>query len=157
DAGTFDRARRAFEEAGREDGTRESECAYWAAKCCLRLEEPQEAARRLTAAIAASPASPLIREMRYDLAVALLRGGRKDEAASAFESFRADFPTHPLAGEAGRLSASLALERGDPDRALAIASELLKQKDLPAPSAAAARLTLAQAHASAGHEREAIT
>lgn len=150
----FEEALARFEESAAEEEGRADQAVYWAAKCCLRLDRYEEAARRLASALARHEGSGIRAEMKYDLAVALLRAGREAEAGRAFDDFRAEFPRHELWPEATRVSGSIALRSGHAEAALAAANELLRH---PAGEAdhAAARLMIAQAHAAAGRDEDA--
>lgn len=108
DAGEFDRAQAIFEQVAGVDGELRDDSAYWAAKCRLRQEDAPDAATRLRAAIAQDPGSDLLAEMRYDLAVALVRGDAPDEATTVLREFLDAHPEHELAADAVYLLATTA-------------------------------------------------
>jgi TolA-binding protein len=99
--------------------------AYWRAKADLRQGRAADAAARLAAAVEEFGTSPLLAEMRYDLAVALQRDGRPREASEAFGAFLRRHPDHEMAPDARSSLASLALEAGALDEAAKHASVFL--------------------------------
>ena len=96
--------------------------AYWIGKSRLRDGKHDEAVGTLTQAIEEHPDSALQPEMRYDLAVAMMRRGDND-AVAAFGDFRSKYPNHDLAGEALHLQASLEHQAGNYDASLALCRE----------------------------------
>ncbi len=117
--GDYDRAAALFEQALKEGRTSRADAAeYWLAKCDLRRDQAQRCAQRLAKAIKAHPESELIAEMRYDLAVALLRAEEAAAAEEALEAFLAQHGKHELAPAATRQLASLQHARGGHDEAL---------------------------------------
>ena len=127
---------------GVDDGLRRP-AAYWHAKAALRDGRPAEAASRLERARRLG-GEALEAEMGYDLAVALERAGRTDEAAGAFERFARAHPEHPLAAEAWASVAALRLRAGAPGDAASAARRVVE--DFPgSDSAPAASLTLGEA------------
>jgi len=91
----------------KEGGANADSAAYWAAKCCLRLQRAPEAAERLAAAIERVPKSELLPEMTYDRAVALWRAGEADVSLRVLNGAAALFAKHELAGAALQLTAEL--------------------------------------------------
>ncbi len=106
DQSEYDRAFGLFEQAARAGGELSDDADYWMAKCRLRQERFDEAAARLTKAIDAHGDSPLMPEMRYDRAVALVRAGKDaDAAVEALAEFRSAYGEHAMAADALHLLA----------------------------------------------------
>lgn len=104
DQGAFERALPMFEAVSTGDKLAD-EAAYWVAKCKLRAGDSEDAAGRLADAIKKFPDSPLLPEMHYDRAIALVRAKELDATAEALATFRSRFPDHALAAEALQLLA----------------------------------------------------
>jgi TolA-binding protein len=107
----FEEAQGLFQRAA-EAGYAPDQCAYWLAKCDSRREQYSAAARRLGEAITSYPTSPLLADMRYDRAAALMQAG-DDAAAHALGEFIDLHPDHPLAAEASYLRAAVLSRAGD--------------------------------------------
>ncbi|MEO1277529.1 MAG: tetratricopeptide repeat protein [Planctomycetota bacterium] len=116
----LDRAERSADDALQDD------IAYWRAKADLRRDRPAESAERLKSALDEHRRSPLRAEMRYDLAVALQRGGETEAAADAFATYLHDHGDHAMAADALYAQASLTLEAGDTDAAAALADRFIE-------------------------------
>lgn len=89
------------------------EALYWRAKCFLRAGDAKQAATLLRETIESHRDSSLIAEMRYDLALALVRSGRNDEAISAIESFLGNHADSKLAPDALKMLASVTHQTGE--------------------------------------------
>ena len=109
----FDRAAECFTKAAqiRKDSAWTSEAVkdvqYWLARCEMQMEQPTQAVERLEQTLYKSGDSPRRAEMRYDLAVALTRVGRDEDAARTLREFLAENNDHALAPNALALLASL--------------------------------------------------
>ncbi|MBT8486172.1 MAG: tetratricopeptide repeat protein, partial [Phycisphaerae bacterium] len=104
DEDRLDEARRRFDALLAGDLGPLDEAAYWRAKCDLAGGKPRAAATRLAATIKRHPDSPLLAEMRYDAAVALIRADAAGDALTALERFRTTHADHALAPEAAYLA-----------------------------------------------------
>lgn len=102
------------------------DAAYWSARCEFKLDKFAQAARRLSAAIAAHPDSPLLADMRFDLAASLGKAGRIEESLAAYDALRASSPAGDLGAESLIASASLEHQRGAFDRSAAACRSFLK-------------------------------
>jgi TolA-binding protein len=130
DGQRYDDALREFDAIGadaKEDASLGGEAAYWAAKCALRKGDAADAAGRLASAIERFASSPLLAEMRYDRAVALLRAEYVDEAAAALEEFQAAHGKHELAADALHLAAAIEHQRKNYDRSGELCRAFLKK------------------------------
>ncbi|HKQ50712.1 MAG TPA: tetratricopeptide repeat protein [Phycisphaerae bacterium] len=107
EAKSFDSAVQALERAATAAPNLADESAYWIAKCELRQDKFEEAARRLKKALEAHPESKLLAEMTYDRAVALGRAGELGLAIGCAEKFVTRFEEHSLLPEALELLATL--------------------------------------------------
>lgn len=121
--GEFDKALAAFEQAGRADKSAAADVAYWMAKCELRKGDHAAAAKRLARAVDQFPDSPLLPEMEYDCAVALLRAEKLDDAVEALDKFLVRHTQHRLLADALQLAAACEHQRGKFDRSAARCSE----------------------------------
>jgi len=94
-------------------GAQGDAAAYWIAKCKLRREDHDGAARTLDEALNAFPESRWLAEMRYDRALARYRAGQYEPAVDALGEFLKLHAESPLAPAALQLraSASRALQR----------------------------------------------
>ncbi len=108
--GDFRRALAAFE--GLTSSPPGDEAEFWAAKCELRLDDPQAAAHRLTRAVSKHPTSAILAEMTYDRAIALHRAQKYEDAIAGLLEFRKRFPEHELSAPALRLLATTQHQRG---------------------------------------------
>ncbi len=138
--GAYDQALESFREAGEADKEVAAETTYWMAKCEFRSQEFSSAAKRLASAIERFPDSPLLAEMNYDRAVALLRAGDADRAVEALSEFTSRFTDHALASEALQLLAMTEHQQGHFNKSLTHSKAYLKQYPSQASSAAVAFL-----------------
>lgn len=127
DLSKFDRALEQLEQVSTNDAEWADDAAYWSAKCRLRTGDFGDAAERLARAIEAFAKSPLLPEMSYDRAVALVQAQKREEALPLLEQFRRDFPGHALAADALHLQALVAHELGRYDESGKLCREFLKQ------------------------------
>lgn len=81
--------------------------AYWASKCHLRLDKLDAAIDRLNAIQRDFPESPLAAEVRYDLAVALVRASKPADAVEQLSEFIRRFPRSALFPDALHLLAAV--------------------------------------------------
>jgi len=117
-------AARALDRAGRAgDAELADDIAYWRAKADLRRNRLENAIEHLRTAIEQHPRSPLVAEMRYDLAVALQRDGESAASARAFAQFLTAHPDHAMAPDALYAVASLSLDAGDTQQASNLANQ----------------------------------
>ncbi len=114
--GQFDKALTAFEQAGKTEKGIAPEVAHWMAKCELRKGDHAAAAKRLAKAVEQFSDSPLLPEMEYDRAVALVRAENFDDAVETLDKFLSRIPQHNLAADALQLAASCEHQRGKFDR-----------------------------------------
>jgi TolA-binding protein len=113
DAESFEDALEAMADADGMPEDLRDDAAYWAAKCELRLDRPDDAATRLAAGISRHRESDVLAEMRYDRAIALLRAGDNEQALDAFREFRSNHGDHEMAAESLRLIAFTTHQMGD--------------------------------------------
>lgn len=118
DADEFDRAQAMFEQVAGADGDLQDDATYWAAKCRLRQEDAADAGRRLKRAIEQNPTSDLLPEMRYDLAVALVRTNALEEATTVLREFLDQHAEHALAADALYLLATTTHQQQKYDESL---------------------------------------
>jgi TolA-binding protein len=112
EARSYDKAIKSFEQAAKAAPDAADEADYWIAKCELRQDKFQAAARRLQKALKEHPNSKLIAEMTYDRAVALGRAGEVESAITCAEQFAERHADHPLMPDALELSAMLLHQSG---------------------------------------------
>ncbi len=105
--GDFDRAFEMFQRVADSGGDLSHRAAYLMGKCRLRAGDFDASAEQLAAAIEKFPKGDLLAEMFYDRAIALVRGGRHNDAVKALGVFRARFPQHVLAADALQLLAAV--------------------------------------------------
>lgn len=117
--------------------------AFWTARAESDAGDHAGALKRLSAAVDAYPASPLIVEMRYDLAGELTLAGDEERAAAQYAALRQEHPKHPLAHEALGAIASIEYRRGAYAEAAAAGTQYLAEagKDAANPGI---ELTLAE-------------
>jgi len=106
DEGAYDKAFAMLQPLASEESEFQDQAAYWAAKSKLREGDFSLAAEGFEQAIDRFSDSPLLPEMLYDRAVALVRAGKHDEAAATLEAFRSRFAEHALGAEALELLAT---------------------------------------------------
>jgi TolA-binding protein len=126
-AGDRERALRLFRELARQGGPE------WVDRAWLQIGlielaagRPAEAVAALAALERAVPESPLKGEARLRRARALDRLGRSDEARGLFRELAAD-PANPLAAQASLELATIELEHGHPESALAAVDAVLRR------------------------------
>jgi TolA-binding protein len=123
--GRFEQADSLFARAA-ERGYAGDEVSSWRARCDLRRGRFEAAAQRLEVALATYAASSLAPEMRYDLAVALMRANDR-RAADALGAFVQQHPEHPLVPEAIYLRAAVHHQQGRYDRSRELCLEFLRR------------------------------
>ncbi|MCC6359719.1 MAG: tetratricopeptide repeat protein [Phycisphaerales bacterium] len=127
DQGRFEDAQTEFEAlASQPDAAIARDAAYWASKCRLRGGSPQEAAARLAQLVRSDPQNPNIAEMRYDLAVSLLKSERFPEAVKSLSEFLEAHPSHALAPEAIYLAAAALHRLKDFEQSLSLCHRFAK-------------------------------
>lgn len=127
DQGRFDDAQKEFEAlAAQPDTATARDAEYWASKCRLRAGSPEEAAARLAQLVQSDPQNPNIAEMRYDLAVSLLKSERFPEAVKALSEFLEAHPRHTLAPEAIYLAAAALHRLKDFEQSLSLCQRFAK-------------------------------
>ena len=125
--GEYKEALSAFERVASDDEEHADDAAYWSAKCEFKREKFGRAAGKLKSAIQRYPKSELAPEMRYDLAVALLRSDDAPGAVAALEQFSSVHAEHDLAVEALYLIAATEHQRAQYDRSQTHCRVFLKQ------------------------------
>ena len=131
-----------------------TERAYWSAKCELKLNQFEAAAKRLGRAIARDPQSAIVPDMLYDRGWAMARGGEAAGAQTAFAEVATRFPSHTLAPEALAAETSLRLSAGEHGEAISVARRFLSAYPGHI-RAASVQLMLADAELGAGHSDRA--
>ncbi len=125
--GEYKEALSALASVASDDVEHADDAAYWSAKCEFKRETFGRAAGKLKSAIQRYPKSELAPEMRYDLAVALLRSDDAPGAVAALERFSRLHAEHALAVEALYLLAATEHERAQYDRSQTHCRAFLKQ------------------------------
>ena len=125
--GEYKEALSALVRVASDDVQHADDAAYWSAKCEFKREKFGRAAGKLKSAIQRFPKSELAPDMRYDLAVALLRSDDAQGAVAALEQFSRLHPEHELAGEALYLLAATEHQRAQYDRSQTHCRAFLKQ------------------------------
>lgn len=105
DAGEFEAARKAFVAASTDSSAHRDRAAYWTAKCYLRENDAEHAVDVLQEAVAGYGDSERVAEMRYDLAVALIRLERTEDAIVAMTDFLKRHGDNRLVQDARRMLA----------------------------------------------------
>lgn len=105
DLGQYPPAAKHFQTLVNANARHADEAVYWLAKCDLREERPDQAARRLAEAQTRFPDSALMPEITYDRGVALIRANQKQNALKVFADLRRRFGEHALAEDALHLMA----------------------------------------------------
>ncbi len=125
--GEYKEALGALARVASDDVEHADDAAYWSAKCEFEREKFGRAAGKLKSAIQRFPKSELAPEMRYDLAVALLRSDDAQGAVEALAQFSRHHPEHELAVEALYLLAATEHQRARYDRSQTHCRVFLKQ------------------------------
>ena len=125
--GEYKEALSALASVASDDVQHADDAAYWSAKCEFKREKFGRAAGKLKSAIQRYPKSELAPEMRYDLAIALLRSDDAQGAVAALEQFSRLHPEHELAVEALYLLAATEHQRAQYDRSQTHCRAFLKQ------------------------------
>ena len=105
DMGETVAARKAFTAASTDASAYRDRAAYWSAKCHMRGGDIDRAVGVLEDAVKSHVDSARIVEMRYDLAVGLVRLERTDEAIDALGGFLEKHDDHRLSQDARRMLA----------------------------------------------------
>ena len=125
--GEYKEALSALARVASDDAEHADDAAYWSAKCEFKRENFGRAAGELKSAIQRYPKSELAPEMRYDLAVALLRSEDAQGAVAALEQFSRLHPEHELGVEALYLLAATEHQQAQYDRSQTHCRAFLKQ------------------------------
>ncbi|MBL8764071.1 MAG: tetratricopeptide repeat protein [Phycisphaerae bacterium] len=76
------------------------EATYWSSRCLMELDRIDDAIRKLAGRLDQGWNGELAVEMGLELAAALDRAGRREEARSVWSRVAKDYPDHALSGEA---------------------------------------------------------
>lgn len=125
--GQYERAGALLNSAADLDHADDGAVAYWLAKCALRQDRPDEAARRLTGALEANPTHALAPEMMYDGAVAFVRTNEAQKADALLSALLQQFPDHALAPDALALRGSTLNQLRQFDAGAAACAEFLRR------------------------------
>jgi TolA-binding protein len=127
DSGEYESALLLFGEVAVEKGPFADAGAYWTAKCRLRQGAHVEAATLLEQAAERFPESPLLPEMHYDRAVALIQAEQYEASVKVLSVYREGFRDHAMWLDGVHLAAVAAHHLGDYGGSRTLCREFIKR------------------------------